>query len=130
MSWTVKPEINNAMSHGAKEMPAQLLKKPLLSHVEDNYTTSSEEEQPSLNKYYFSRGLLEKNKVVDCFITWDGPHNLRGVPEAHEGELVEPPGANVPNLHWAPFPLVHNLLPGVAVWTRENRRLVQKKHKD
>lgn len=58
---------------------------------------------------------------MDCFPTWDGPDNLRGVPQAHKGELVKPPGANVPDLHWAPFPLVHNLLPGVAIWRGERR---------
>lgn len=75
----------------------------------------------SVSLYWISekkRGLLEKNNY---FLTWDSPDNLRGVSQTHKGELVEPPGANVPNLNWAPFPLVHNLLPGVAIWLGKNR---------
>lgn len=90
-----------------------------MSHEECLWKRTSVFSQPLLNKYYF-RGL-RKTKDKIFFITWNSPHNLRGVPQAHKGELVEPPGANVPNLHWAPFPLVHNLLPGVAIWRRENR---------
>lgn len=102
-------------------------KKSLLSHTRLSNDTSrgvtgkERVYSVSLDSVSKSCFLLKKRlgRKKDGFLTWDSPDNLRGVPQAHEGELVEPPGANVPNLHWAPLPLVHNLLPGVAVWTGE-----------
>lgn len=55
------------------------------------------------------------------FFTWDGPDDLRGVPQAHKGELVEPPRANVPDFNWAPLPFVHYLFPGVTIWTASTK---------
>lgn len=54
--------------------------------------------------------------------TWDSPDDLRGVPQANKGELVEPPRANVPDFNWAPLPLVHYLFPGVTIWTASAKK--------
>lgn len=71
---------------------------------------------PSLIRKLNIKQQNQKAKEL-LFFTWDGPDNLRGVPQAHKGELVEPPWAYVPDFDWAPLPLVHYLFPGVPIWT-------------
>lgn len=67
---------------------------------------------------------------TDFCLTWDGSDYLRSVSQAHEGELVKPPGTNISNLHGAPFPPVNDLLPGVSIWQRKLKSISRgiKKH--
>lgn len=126
----VMPNIK-AMSCSTGGIPLAL--KP--SHQSWHTTVRMSAAKNSVRLYWRRRKKLVVKRNRFFFLTRDGPDNLRGVSQAHKGELVEPPGANVPDLHRAPFPLVDDLLPGVAILTGKNgarfktrRCMVQKQH--
>lgn len=60
-------------------------------------------QEPQQGFFEGLRGEEQKQQKREAkeprFFTRDGPDDLRGVPQAHEGELVEPPRANVPDFY-------------------------------
>lgn len=68
---------------------------------------------------------------VAAFLTCCRCEHICGVSEPHEIKLVKPPVFLVWSFHWVSLPLVHNLVPWVAVWKphRERVRCVKERGK-